>query len=261
MNASARGRFGPNVASPRRRLQPANTMASLPPIMLFDPPLTAGVLVRRYKRFLADVAIAGRAEVAHCANPGSMLGLAEPGSAIWLSASLNPLRRLRFTWELVTADGALVGINTACANRLAEEAIRAGRIEPLAGYVSLRREVAYGEGSRIDFLLEASGRPACYVEVKSVTLKRRMAAEFPDSVTARGARHLRELSAMAAAGKRAVMLFVAQREDCASLAVAADIDPAYARALAVAREAGVEILAYACRVRPTGIEIACPLAL
>ena len=227
--------------------------------MQFDPPLIAGVLIRRYKRFLADVDIAGRLEIAHCANPGSMLGLAEPASPIWLSSSDNPARKLRLTWELVKAGSALVGINTGYANRLAEEAIRAGRIEALTGYSGLRREVPYGEGSRIDFLLEDPGRPPCYVEVKSVTLKRREAAEFPDSVTARGTRHLRELSAMRRVGARAVMLFVAQRGDCRQLMVAADIDPAYAGELARAREAGVEVLAYDCRVSPAGIEIDRPL--
>jgi sugar fermentation stimulation protein A len=228
--------------------------------MQFDPPLMAGVLVRRYKRFLSDVEIDGRIETAHCANPGSMLGLAPPGAPILLSASDNPKRKLRLTWELVKVAGALVGINTAYANRLVEEAIRAGRIEALAGYADFRREVPYGEGSRIDFLLSGAGRPPCYVEVKSVTLKRHEAAEFPDSVTARGARHLRELSAMRSAGARAVMLFVAQRDDCRRLEVAADIDPAYAAALTRAREAGVEVLAYACRVSTRGIEIDRPLA-
>ena len=228
--------------------------------MRFDPPLMAGVLVRRYKRFLADVEIGGRIETAHCANPGSMLGLAPPGAPILLSASDNPKRKLRLTWELVKVAGALVGINTAYANRLVEEAIRAGRIDALAGYADFRREVPYGEGSRIDFMLSGAGRPPCYVEVKSVTLKRHEAAEFPDSVTARGARHLRELSAMRSVGARAVMLFVAQRDDCRSLEVAADIDPAYAAALTRARETGVEVLAYACRVSPTGIEIDRPLA-
>ena len=229
--------------------------------MQFDPPLMAGVLIRRYKRFLADVEIDGRIETAHCANPGSMLGLATPGAPILLSASDNPKRKLRLTWELVKVAGALVGINTAYANRLVEEAIRAGRIEALAGYADFRREVPYGEGSRIDFLLSGAGRPPCYVEVKSVTLKRHEAAEFPDSVTARGARHLRELSAMRSVGARAVMLFVAQRDDCQRLEVAADIDPAYAAALTRARETGVEVLAYACRVSPTGIEFDRPLAL
>jgi sugar fermentation stimulation protein A len=229
--------------------------------MQFDPPLQAGILLRRYKRFLADVEIGGRVETVHCANPGSMMGLAAPGSRVWLSASENPKRKLRLTWELVQADGALVGINTAHANRLTEEALRAGRIEPLTGYADLRREVAYGEGSRIDFLLSDPIRPSCYVEVKSVTLKRHEAAEFPDSVTARGARHLRELAAMHAAGHRAVMLFLAQRGDCRHLAVAADIDPAYADELARARDAGVEILAFGCQVSPGAIEIDRSLAL
>src|SRR5258706_6602136 len=148
--------------------------------MQFDPPLIPGTLIRRYKRFLADIEIGGRMEVVHCANPGSMLGLAAPGSPVWLSLSANPARKLRHTWELVAVGDALVGINTGYANRLAEEAIRAGRIEALAGYAGLRREVAYGEGSRVDFLLGNPGRPACYVEVKNVTPQRGNLAEFPD---------------------------------------------------------------------------------
>ncbi|HEY2892539.1 MAG TPA: DNA/RNA nuclease SfsA [Dongiaceae bacterium] len=228
--------------------------------MRFETPLTAGILVRRYKRFLADVTIDGRAETAHCANPGSMLGLAEPGSRIWLSTSSKPSRKLRLSWELIESAGGLVGINTGYANRLAEEALRAGRIEALTGYGSLRREVAYGDGSRVDFLLEDTGRPPCYVEVKSVTLKRGETAEFPDAVTARGTRHLRELIAMRQAGFRAVMLFLAQRGDCRRLTIAADIDPAYDAALAWARQAGVEMMAYACDVDPSGIELAGKLA-
>jgi sugar fermentation stimulation protein A len=228
--------------------------------MRFETPLTVGILVRRYKRFLADVTIDGRAETAHCANPGSMLGLAEPGSRIWLSTSSNPSRKLRLSWELIESAGGLVGINTGYANRLAEEALRAGRIEALAGYSSLRREVTYGDGSRVDFLLEDAGRPPCYVEVKSVTLKRAETAEFPDAVTARGTRHLRELIAMRQAGFRAVMLFLAQRGDCRRLTIAGDIDPAYDAALGQARQAGVEMMAYACDVDPSGIELAGKLA-
>jgi sugar fermentation stimulation protein A len=223
--------------------------------MKFDPPLIDGVLIRRYKRFLADVKIEGGKETVHCANPGSMLGLAEPGSRIWLSVSANTKRKLRLSWELVEAGGALVGINTGYANRLVEEALRTGRIGELSGYESLRREVDYGEGSRVDFLLESAGRPPCYVEVKSVTLKRADTAEFPDAVTARGSRHLRELASMRQAGARAVMLFLAQRGDCQRLTIAGDIDPAYARGLEEARSAGVEVLAYSCRVTQAGIEV------
>jgi sugar fermentation stimulation protein A len=231
--------------------------------MIFDPPLLPGRLVRRYKRFLADVELEGRIETVHCANPGSMMGLAEPGSPVWLSRSANPARKLPLTWELVEVKGALggtlVGINTGHANRLAEEALGRGLIPALAGYQARRREVAYGVGSRIDFLLTGPDRPLCYVEVKSVTLARGEAAEFPDSVTARGTRHLKELVEMRRQGARSVMLFLAQRQDCQGFAVASDIDPAYAAALAAASAAGVEVLAYGCRVWPQGIELAGPL--
>jgi sugar fermentation stimulation protein A len=228
--------------------------------MRFPTPLCPGRLIRRYKRFLADVEIGGRIETAHCANPGSMLGLAEPGSTVWLSESADPARKLRLSWELVEAAGGLVGINTGCANRLAEEAIAAGRIPELDGYPSLRREVACGAASRIDLRLEAPGRAPCYVEVKSVTLKRAALAEFPDAVTARGARHLRELVLLRRAGARAVMLFIAQRGDCREFAVAGDIDPGYARELAAAEAAGVEMLVHGCRVSPAGIEVSDALA-
>lgn len=225
--------------------------------MRFDPPLSAGRLKRRYKRFLADVEIAGRIETVHCPNPGSMLGLAEPGSRVWLSAGANPLRKYRFSWELVEAAGGLVGINTSFANALVAEALAQGRVKPLAGYQTIRREVVYGDGSRIDFLLEGPERSPCYLEVKSVTLSRQPPrAEFPDCVTARGSRHLRELAAESGRGARAVMLFLVQRADCRSVEVARDIDPAYGRALDAARRAGVEVLAYACDLSPTGIEVA-----
>jgi sugar fermentation stimulation protein A len=229
--------------------------------MDFTPSLLSGRLVRRYKRFLADVEIEGRVETVHCANPGSMMGLAEAGARVWLSRSANPARKLPLTWELVEARGALVGVNTGHANRLAEEALIRDRIPELAGYEVRRREVAYGEGSRIDFLLTHPGRPACYLEVKSVTLSRTEAAEFPDAVTARGTRHLKELMAMHRQGARSVMLFLAQRADCRRFAVAADIDPAYAAALTAASAAGVEILAYGCRVSPQAIELAGALSL
>lgn len=229
--------------------------------MRFDPPLIPGRLERRYKRFLADIEIDGGIQTVHCPNPGSMLGLAEPGSRVWVSRSANPARKLPLTWELVEAGGSLVGLNTGFANALVAEALERRRIPELAGYGEIRREVAYGERSRIDFLLAGAGRAPCYVEVKSVTLARQPpVAEFPDSVTARGARHLAELEARSRRTDRAVMLFVAQRADCNRLAIAGDIDPTYARACAGAILAGVEVLAYACSISPQGIEIDRPIA-
>ena len=228
--------------------------------MKFPKPLVPARLIRRYKRFLADVEIAGAEPVTvHCPNPGSMLGLNAPGAEIWLAPTVT---RLPFRWELVRADGHLVGINTGHPNGLIAEALAAGRIPALAGYAAPRREVRYGVNSRIDLLLEAPGRPPCYVEVKNVHLKRGAdAAEFPDCVTARGAKHLGELAAMVAAGARAVMVYLVQRPDCGHFCLAADLDPAYARAFAQARAAGVEALCYACEVTCEGIEVARPLPL
>jgi sugar fermentation stimulation protein A len=234
--------------------------------MRFPSPLTRGTLLRRYKRFLADITLAGGGEItAHCANPGSMMGLAEPGSEVWLSANTNPKAKLDWRWELVrVADDHLVCINTAHPNRIGEAAIGAGDIPELAGYGKLRREVKYGQNSRIDILLEDDARPPCYVEIKSVTLRRPdgdhpTAAEFPDAVTKRGAKHLMELAEVAENGGRAVMLYLVQRGDCDHFRVAADIDPGYAAALAEARARGVEALCYACDVQPESIEIAGPL--
>ncbi|WP_029061650.1 DNA/RNA nuclease SfsA [Labrenzia sp. DG1229] len=225
--------------------------------MKFAAPLASGRLVKRYKRFLADVVIDenGSEVTAHCANPGSMLGLKEPGSRVWLSQSDNPKRKLKYSWEIIEADGALVGINTAHPNKLVEEAIEAGRIKELTGYETLRREVKYGKNSRIDILLEDNNGKKTYVEVKNVHLMRQAGlAEFPDSVTARGAKHLAELADMAAEGHGAAMVFLVQRPDCDRLSLAADIDPAYASAFAAAREAGVNTYAIGCDVTLDGIE-------
>lgn len=231
--------------------------------MHFADPLIPARLVRRYKRFLADAVLAdGGTVTAHCPNPGSMMGLAAAGAEIWLAPARKPGRKLRYTLEIVRApdSGGLVGVNTGRANALVAEALAAGRIGELAGYASLRREVRYGTRSRVDFLLEDGGRPPCYLEVKNVTLKRDApvpgTAEFPDAVTARGTRHLGELAAMAGAGARAVLLYLAQRDDCDRFAVAADIDPAYAEAVRAATAAGVETLCYACDLSPERIELA-----
>lgn len=228
--------------------------------MTFDEPLLRGTLVRRYQRFLADVALDGGETVtAHCANPGSMLGVSTPGSEVWLSAASNPARRLRHTWELIQVGSTLVGINTGRANPLVARAIAGGTIPELGGYAGCRREVKLGSNSRIDLLLEGAGRAPCLVEVKNVTLRRDSRPgrplEFPDAVTARGTKHLRELARAAQEGARAVMVYLAQRDDSDDFAVADDIDPAYAEALRAAMAVGVEAFCYRCRVSLTGIEV------
>ena len=224
--------------------------------MIYPASLIPGRLVKRYKRFLADITLEdGTENTAHCANTGSMLGVCEPGSEVWVSPANNPKRKLQFTWELVRAGDGLVGINTGLANRIAEEAIAAGAIRELDGYGDIRREVKYGKNSRIDLLLSGDRKPKCYVEVKSVTLKREAIAEFPDAVTVRGAKHLAELADQVRAGHRAVMLYVMQRDDADVFAIAADIDPAYGAALHAAMDAGVEALCYRCRVDPNEIVI------
>jgi len=226
--------------------------------MRFSSPLVEGRLIRRYKRFIADVELpTGETVTVHCANPGSMIGLAEPGMRVFLSRAANPKRKLPWSWELVEADGALVGINTFHPNNIVAEALAAGEIGELAGYDTLRREVRYGVNSRIDILLAGDGRPDAYVEVKNVHLSRSKGlAEFPDSVTDRGMKHLRELSAMVAAGHRAAMLYLVHRGDADRFALARDIDPAYAAAFDSAVEAGVEMLAYRCRVTPKEVTVA-----
>lgn len=225
--------------------------------MRFADPLVPGRLLRRYKRFLSDVELDAGAQVtAHCANPGSMLGLTEPGSRVWLAPARGPKRKLAYSWELVEAEGALVGVNAGRPNAIVAGALAEDQIPELAGYTRHRREVRYGRRSRIDLLLEGGDRPPCYVEIKNVHLRRAAGlAEFPDSVTARGTRHLQELAEAAEAGARAVMVYLVQRGDCERFAVAADIDPAYARALDDALARGVEALCYACKVTPEAIEL------
>ena len=215
-----------------------------------------------------------------------MTGLADPDAEVWLSPARNPKRKLPFGWELVRVATGLVGINTLLPNRLVAEAIAAGTIGPLRGYATTRREVPYGENSRVDLRLEGAG-PDCYVEVKNVHLKRTgTTAEFPDCVTKRGAKHLAELSAMVAAGARAVVIYVVQRPDCDHFRLAADLDPGFAAARDVvqrpdcdhfllaadldpgfaaardaARAAGVEELCYSCAITVAGIDIAHPLPI
>ena len=222
--------------------------------MRFPAPLIRGRLVKRYKRFLADVILdSGKTVTATCPNTGSMLGLTGSGAIVWLSESDSPTRKYRHTWEIVEADlgagPAFVGINTGHPNNLVTEAIAAGRIRELKGYPTLRREVKYGENSRVDILLESPRKGLCYVEIKNVHMMRKAGvAEFPDSVTERGAKHLAELAQMVKEGHRAVMLFLIQRNDATRLTLARDIDPGYGEAFDLARAVGVEAFAYRCRL-------------
>lgn len=232
--------------------------------MEFPSPLVPGRLEKRYKRFLADVTLeSGKTVTVHCPNPGSMMGLAEPGTTVWLSHSEDPKRKLPWGLELVDAGTSLVGVNTNRANAIVEEALKAWILPGLTGYASRRHEVRYGQKSRVDFLMTSDIGPDCYLEVKSVTLKRDSAVpgtgEFPDAVTARGARHLEELSAMVAAGHRAVLLYLVQRSDCARVALARDIDPGYGAAFDRALAAGVEVTACTCEITPEGIRPTGPL--
>ncbi|ETX13822.1 XRE family transcriptional regulator [Roseivivax halodurans JCM 10272] len=226
--------------------------------MRFQTPLISGVLIQRYKRFLADIRLGdGRVVTAHCANPGSMLGLAEPGTKVWVEPNDDPKKKLDFAWKLVEHEsGAFTGVDTALPNRLLKAAFLAGEVPGFERYDTVLPERTYGAGSRVDFLLQGAGLPDAYVEVKSVTLCRMPGyAEFPDSVTARGARHLSELAGMARTGHRAVMLYLVQRTDAARVGLAADIDPAYASGFAVARSEGVEVLALGTNISPEGVTI------
>ncbi|WP_127143227.1 DNA/RNA nuclease SfsA [Pelagibacterium montanilacus] len=229
--------------------------------MLFPTPLVPGTLLRRYKRFLADVILdTGEEIIAHCANPGAMTGLAAPGLPVWLSRSDDPRRKLAHSLELVELHTGLVGINTAHPNRIVGEALRARAIPELAAYRTIRPEVKYADKSRVDFHLSGPGLPDCYLEVKNVHLVRRDGlAEFPDSVTARGARHLADLARMVGEGHRAVMLYLVQRTDCTHFDLAADIDPAYAGAFEAARTAGVEAICHGTTITREAITLAAPL--
>lgn len=249
--------------------------------MEFFSSLIHGTLIKRYKRFLADVVLDdGTTITAHCPNSGSMMGLKAEGASVWLSTSNNPKRKLAYTWELADTGSSLVGIHSSDANAIVAEALEKRAITELSDYANIKREVylthseqavskqsevhsgggfgdktpnqirkKHGEKSRIDFLLSSPNTPDCFVEVKSITLSRTEGlAEFPDAVTARGTKHLHELMHMAEAGKRAVILFVVQREDCHHFSIADDIDPIYAETFCNAVKNGVEALCYSCRI-------------
>lgn len=223
--------------------------------MEFQNPLTDATLIRRYKRFLFDATLPdGRNITGSCPNTGSMLGLTDPGSRIWMSQHDSKTRKYNYALELVEADGVIVGINTGLPNKIVEEAIGADKIEPLSGYQDLRREQKYGKNSRIDILLTDPSRPDAYVEVKNVHFMRHQGlAEFPDSPTSRGAKHLEEMGDMVEAGHRAVMVYLIQRPDCETLKICRDLDSNYATAFDRAMKRGVEALAVRCHISPKEI--------
>lgn len=227
--------------------------------MKYQAPLKPATLLRRYKRFLADIALASGDEVTiHCPNTGSMKNCIVEGSPCWYSVSDNPKRKYPYTWELATTpSGHLAGINTGLANKLVKEAIENGLVSELSGYDQLRSEVKYGEEkSRIDFLLTGEGRRDCYVEVKSVTLMEESGQGlFPDAVSQRGSKHLRELMAMVEQGHRAVLFYCVQHTGIERVSPAAQIDPVYAQTLAQAIDAGVEVIAYKARISPEEISL------
>jgi sugar fermentation stimulation protein A len=227
--------------------------------MHFPSPLLRGTLIQRYKRFLADVRLDdGTIVTATCPNTGSMMGLKDPGRIVWLSTSDSPTRKYKHTWELVEHDlgkgPALVGVNTSHPNKIVTDAISAGKLKPLTGYATLEREKKYGKNSRIDILLTDPKKPTAYVEIKNVHMSRNAGrAEFPDSITERGAKHLAELSDMVREGHRAVMIFLIQRADVTALSLARDVDATYGTAFDAAQEAGVEMFALRCKLSTTAI--------
>ncbi len=213
--------------------------------MQFQTPLIPARLIKRYKRFLADVQLSdGSVVTAHCANPGSMMGLIQPGMRVWVEPNDDPRKKLKYAWRLIERDdGTMIGIDTAAANRVVKEALERGHIPIQCDH--FQAEVKYADGSRVDFLLTDERGGKIFLEVKSVTLSRRAGvAEFPDSVTARGAKHLGALADQITQGDRAVLLYLIQRTDCTSCCVAADIDPTYAAAMAAATKKGLEVLCF-----------------
>ena len=224
--------------------------------MKFEESLIKGRLIKRYKRFLADIKLSnGKIVTAHCPNPGSMLSLVSKGCEVWISKKNNVKSKLLYSWELVKIKKNFVGINTLLTNKIAIEAIKNKRIEELSKHKFIRKEVSINKSTRIDILMELRDKP-CYIEVKNVTLNRKkLVAEFPDSITKRGTKHLQELSALAEIGVSAIMLYIAQRSDCKYFKIANDIDSEYAKNLIQAQKKGVKILCYNCSISQYEISV------
>ncbi|MBF0358877.1 MAG: DNA/RNA nuclease SfsA [Magnetococcales bacterium] len=230
--------------------------------MFFTTPLTPGTLIRRYKRFLADIELSdGQTVTAHCANTGSMTGLAEPGMKVLLSPANNPKRKLAYTWEMSFAESTWVGVNTGLTNYLVREALQGKKIPQLASFDNIRSEVPFGKSTRLDFLLTDNRNSRCFIEVKSVTLRCGEHLAFPDAVTKRGTRHLQSLMDVVAQGDRAVLFFLAQRSDGCCFKPAAHIDPTYAKTLIEAINCGVEVMAWQCITGDSQITVNSPLSM
>ncbi len=232
--------------------------------MQFNPPLESATLIKRYKRFLTDIKLPdGSERTIHCANTGAMTGCATPGNTVWYSTSDNAKRKYPNSWEISETDkGHRICVNTARANQLAVEAIENKTIVELLGYNALRTEVKYGsENSRIDILLEDNEKPPCYIEVKSVTLLDEQETStkgqgfFPDAVTTRGQKHLRELTEMVESGNRAVLLFTVLHSGIEKVSAAHHIDAKYSLLLKQAQDAGVEVLCYKAELSSTQIQL------
>jgi len=238
----------------------ASRAAPTGPAGLPWPPLVKGTLLRRYQRFLADVKLEnGDTVTAHCPNTGSMQDCCAPGRPVYLSVHDNPKRKLKYTWELIQMPDSLVGVNTLMPNRLVKHAIQTGQVAELNGYAAVRSEVKISDHTRVDLMLEDERQGTCHVEIKNCTMVRDGVARFPDAVTARGLKHLRELGAQVAAGHRSVMFYFIQRMDAEIFAPADDIDPAYGKALRRALDNGVEILAYDVHIDLEAIRLNRPL--
>ena len=215
------------------------------PLGLAWPPLVQGTLLKRYQRFLADVALEdGTTVTAHCPNTGSMKDCCEPGRPVFLSVHDNPKRKLKYTWELIRMPDSLVGVNTLMPNRLVKHAVQTGQVADLTGYAQVKSEVKMGSNSRVDLWLQDEARGTCHVEIKNCTMVRDGLARFPDAVTSRGLKHIHELTAQLGPGRRSVMFYFIQRMDAQEFQPADDIDPAYGRALRDAVARGLEVLAY-----------------
>ena len=223
--------------------------------MNFDNKLISGIFIKRYKRFFVDVQIKNKLITAHCPNTGSMQGLLKEGNKIWLSKSNNPNRKLKYTLQIIEDGNSKVGVNTHLTNKIVLDALENNLIREFSKNIKIKPEVKFGENTRFDFLIADKNYKA-FIEVKNVTLARKpKIAEFPDAITSRGAKHIRELIKASKKGYKIYIAFIIQREDCDQLAIASDIDPEYSRLLSKAIKEKLNILCYDCKFSTKGIKL------